>query len=536
MARIHSPLYDQRIAIIKRIFIFLLILLVLLTTAFAALKFSNINITIAGITIGSDGIHAASTGIGVTTAPDGEHIGISNGTYAFDTGSGRIDGDLKIQAAAALKKGDITTAEALWQQAVLKDTNDAEALIYQEDQSVLASKMPYITIVVATMLSGNASNLSAGRDNLQGAYVAQKEYNDGAKLGNVQVYLLIANAGSNSDFAISVANQIVQAAQQDHHIIGVMGWPYSSYVAKSYSVLANAHLPMVSPTASSDTLSGISPYFFRVAPSNNAQAIAGAHYAESPQLGATRAALFVDPSDPYSQSLATDFKRQFTADSHQVVATENYTEEKTSNLASLLQNALNANPAPNLIYFSGYASDMSVLLTDLPASANVELMGGDGLYQLGGYASSSRAGFERLHFTAFAYPDEWDYFGKKNNFFTSYSNDFDHAEAQPGGTYGYNRADSDAILSYDATITLLQGCANVLGNQTTTTPDALRRGLSMITGTHALQGVSGQISFGTNNEPQNKAVVILAVDPVGHIHMITTSGLVQGCFLLIQCE
>jgi len=509
----------------------------------ALLKFSNKSITIGGITIGGGGTGGSGTqqptsnGIGVTTAPDGEHIGISGGTYAFDTGSGRIDGDLKVQAAAALKRGDMMNAESLWHQAVLKDTNDAEALIYQENQHILISKMPYITFVVATMLSGNASDLSTGRDNLQGAYVAQKEYNDGAKLGNVQVYLLVANAGGNSSYATTVAHQIVQAAQQDHHIVGVMGWPYSSYVEKSYSVLANAHIPMVSPTASSDSLSNISPYFFRVAPANNVQAIAGAHYAEQ-QLKATRVALFVDPSDTYSQSLAADFKRQFTADGNQVVATENYTKGKTDNLASLLQNALNTSPAPDLIYFAGYASDLSVLLTDLPASAsNIELMGGDALYQLGGYSSSARAGFERLHFTAFAYPDEWEYLRQTNNFFSSYANDFDPLKEHPAGLYGYERADNDVILSYDATITLLQGSANVLGNQTATTPDALRRGLSMITGTNALQGVSGQISFGSNNDPLNKAVVILAVDSVGHIQLISTSsGAIQGCFLLGHCQ
>jgi len=300
---------------------------------------------------------------------------------------------------------------------------------------------------------------------------------------------------------------------------------------------------LVSPTASSDSLSSISPYFFRVAPANNVQAIAGAHYAEQ-QLGATRVALFVDPGDTYSQSLASDFKRQFTADGNQVVATEDYTEGKTDNLASLLQNALNTNPAPNLIYFAGYASDMSVVLTDLSTSAsNIELMGGDGLYQLGGYSTSSRAGFERLHFTAFAYPDEWEYLQQVNpnlaipNFFTSYAFNFDRLKTHPAGTYGYNRADNDVILSYDATFTLLQGCANVLGNQTATTPDALRQGLSMITGIHAIQGISGQISFGSNNDPVNKAVVILSVDSTGKIHLTSTSsGVIQDCFLLSQCQ
>ena len=64
----------------------------------------------------------------------------------------------------------------------------------------------------------------------------------------------------------------------------------------------------------------------------------------------------------------------------------------------------------DLIYFSGYASDASTLLTDLPTSgqfAKLPVLGGDALYELGGYQSSSHAAGVRLRFTTFAYPDEW---------------------------------------------------------------------------------------------------------------------------------
>src|SRR5207244_2162195 len=201
----------------------------------------------------------------------------SDGTFAFDTN--RPDGRFKTQAAEKLKAGDVSGAESLWQSGLQQDTNDAEALIYLEDQRVLASGNPYITIVAGTMLTGD--NVGIGRDNLQGAYVTQKEYNDGHRLpNNVQVRLLVANSGNDATYATTVAQQIVLAAQQDHTIVGVMGWPFSSRVINAIRVLAGAHIPMVSQTASSNQLTGISPYFFRVAPSNKGQGIAGAHYAE----------------------------------------------------------------------------------------------------------------------------------------------------------------------------------------------------------------------------------------------------------------
>ncbi len=47
----------------------------------------------------------------------------------------------------------------------------------------------------------------------------------------------------------------------------------------------------------------------------------------------------------------------------------------------------------------------------------------------------------------------------------------------------------------------------------------LRQALSTINGANALQGVSGQISFGSDGNPTNKALVVLYVDPAGHIKM-----------------
>ena len=100
--------------------------------------------------------------------------------------------------------------------------------------------------------------------------------------------------------------------------------------------------------------------------------------------------------------------------------------------------------------------------------------------------------------------------------------------------YGFTRANSDTILSYDAMIVLLQGYQNGLGIKEPVTSDALQKGLTQITGAKAIQGLSGQISFGKDGDPINKAVIILYVNPEGHIHMLEKDG-VQGCFELGKC-
>jgi ABC-type branched-subunit amino acid transport system substrate-binding protein len=479
-------------------------------------------------------LHPGASGpIKAWTVPNGELIGLSDGRYAFDTD--RDNASLKNEASKKFTEGDMTGAKSLWKQAAQSDTSDAEALIYLENQRILDSGAPYSTLVVGTILTGNGDSINSGRANLQGAYVAQKEYNDGLKLsGGRQIRLLIANAGSKEDYVTQVAEQIVQAAQQDTTIIGVMGWSRSAHAEKAIPILARAHLPMVSSTASADNLSGISPYFFRVAPPNKSQAIAGAKYAEQ-QLHASRVALFVDPKNSFSSSLADDFKQQFVADGNQVVDTENYTIGERASLPALLQKALDANP--DLIYFAGYVDDLTVLLVNLGTShPNLQVLGGDSLYTPSGYPLSAKVGFNRLRFTAFAYPDEWDILGMdKPQFFSEYPNDFNPAHADHSqAPYGFTRADYGAMLSYDATYALLQGCQNVLAAKKALTPTALQQGLTQITGANAIQGVSGQISFGSNGDPINKAVVILYIDQDGHTHMLQPDGVV-GCFVVGKC-
>ena len=466
------------------------------------------------------------------TQVHGEPIGISDGSFVFDTN--RKDGTLKAQAAERFRQGDKAAAVSLWNTAVAQDSNDAEALIYLEDQRVV--NLPHITLVVATALSGDSDTVGVGRDDLQGAYIAQKEFNDGAKLpGGTQIRLLIASAGSQATYATQVAQQIVQVAQVDKTFEDVMGWPYSTYSYNAIQVLTSAHIPLVSQTASSDALTGVSPYFFRVAPTNQSQGIAGAKYAEQ-TLHARNVALFVDNTDLYSQSLAQDFSQQFTADGGTIVATETYTIGKPETLTGTLQDAISHQP--DLIYFSGYASDVGVLLTDLLSSgapASLQVLGGDALYDLGGYPSSARPALDRLHFTTFFYPDEWAVQGldsspQKPAFFVEYPAAFDPHRQHQGSPYGYTRPTNDAALSYDALLVLLKAYALVTtAGKTTVTPQDIQQGLTQIHGANAVQGVSGQISFDVTGNAVEKAVVILYFDSEARIHM--EPG-VQGKFLV----
>nr|BBH89298.1 hypothetical protein KTC_40490 [Thermosporothrix sp. COM3] len=457
---------------------------------------------------------AESHGIG-SEMINGEKIGLSDGSVAFDVK--RSGGVVKEQGAERFQKGDVSAAISLWKQASSQDTSDAETLIYLENQRV--GNAPHVTIVVGTMLSGSDDEVGVGRDDLQGAYVAQKEFNDGAKLkGGVLVKLLIASSGSQNSYVTKVVQRIKEQMKQDPTIVGVMGWPLSGRALEAARLLKEVRLPMVSQTATSDDLTGISPYFFRIAPPSAVQGKAGAMYARK-TLGVKKVALFQDKNDPYSQSLASDFAQEFQRLGGTIVTTVNYTIHKAETISEAMEQAMK--PNPDMIYFAGYSGDVSTLLVNLPPG-EMPVMGGDTLYELNGFQSSARANFHRLRFTSLAYPDEWDILAKgrpRPAFFSHYA-----AAFNPGGAhapaYGYTRANNDVILSYDAMTALLLGCANVLKDgKEKVTPEALQVGLRKINGANAFQGISGQISFGADGDPLNKAIVILRVDDNGHIQM-----------------
>ena len=485
-----------------------------------------------GTSISTSAIAPSSAhGIGVEKAPDGEYIGLSDGSFAFDTT--RLDGVTKQQGAEKLRAGDVGTALSLWHEAVTRDTNVAEALIYLENQRVLSSGDPYVTLVVGTMDTG--TYVSLGRDDLQGAYIAQKEYNNGHKLaGKFLVRLLIASTGNDKAYADIVAKQIVQAAKSDPSIVGVMGWPYSSRTLNVVQTLTDAHIPIVSQMASSVLLTNVSPYFFRIVPPDSTQAATGAIFTEN-ILHAKAAALFIDPSDAYSDSIGNAFKQKFESDGNHVVVTEHYTVGKPETVAATLQDALLH--TPDVIYFAGLADDANALLAHLPTTgqfAQIKVVGGDGLYSIGSYSKDAvvQQNFHRLCFSAFAYADTWGYLGAKVQpaFFSDYPASFDPYQQHGTGDYGYSRADGDVILSYDATIVLLDAYQKVLSTQesvtaaTHVTPAELRDALASITDANAIQGVTGRIAFGTNNDPVNKVVVMLAVSQTGLIQLQSVQG------------
>jgi eukaryotic-like serine/threonine-protein kinase len=462
-------------------------------------------------------------GEGIT--PAGQTVGVNDGSFApFDSTSNTQEMVFKQQAATALKNGNPQSAISLWRQALSLKSNDAEALIYVEDQLVLDSGSPYVTLVASTAFTPPFPD--AGNETyLQGIYVAQHEFN-GAK-HTFLLRILIANAGSDvkENNIGAVSQQIVQIAQKDATVVGVIGWPNSSSILDAVSIFAHAKLPIISPQASSDVLTGISPYFFRIVSPNRSQTEVAANFMKN-TLHVKNPVVFVDPSEAYSQNLASDFENAFAAGGP--LPEEQFKTDDTKNFSSLIHDALKYHP--DAFYFtSPDTPDAELFQEALPTTgpyAAIPAIAGDGGYSI------QKNGYGRWYFTEYAYHGESNQ-PIAEQFAREYAADFDpgpHPQAR-SGAYGYSLANDDSILAYDTTSVMLAALqmADSTG-KIVLTPQMLEDTLPTITGKKAFQGVSGQIAFGPDHDPVDKAIVILYASKDGHTTLYNIQGcLVKGC-------
>lgn len=457
-------------------------------------------------------------------------IGISDGRFVFDTYAGRSDVALKQQAGQAIQQGNYSQAINLLTQAVTVDPTDGEAQIYNEDLHILQSNAPYVTIVLGRDIDKSPAHVIAARAALEAAYLAQIDANtqnvlpDGLKLR-----LLIDNSGAqNSNVATAaqfIVNRVIKAGNSDH-IVGVVGWPTSTQTIDARDIIASAHIPLVSQTASAVELSGSSSYFFRVNPADDEQGTTLG------TLGATLARTILvlrDSDDPYSVSLANAFTKQ--VEQHSVGTIQASFSEGTTTVQqyeTIINNAVQSSAgliflpgsdvdAVRLAYSLGLViqqhpddsqlANFQILCSDAAASA---LILGQGTGPDRDLAANNPQDMRHLLFTAFADPDESSLLGlPKPAFFSAWTTVYQSSAVQADNASSPTQA---AILNYDAVSVIVS--AIVQTHTLTPTGQRVRNALVMLGhgNVPAYQGVSGKVSFNAQGNPIDKALVVLDVE------------------------
>ncbi|ANZ34960.1 hypothetical protein BBK82_01605 [Lentzea guizhouensis] len=304
----------------------------------------------------------------------------------------------------------------------LQNSDDAEVgelakLIADENARVAKAKdRPNVTIVVATMLSSKERvkrDLSAGVNELRGAYLAQREWNllDGVAR-NPLVRLVLANFGGESAHAKVVAEQIKSYAERDRTVVAVTGLGQSrASTAAALEALAPSKdrqvgVPMVG-SALSSTLYSEMPYFFRIAPANDRQAEVVARIIErTDALRGRPLHLVHSPGDEYSADLAHQLRNRLGPEMH------GYDESTTvaTELAHVASKICGKSRNP-LILYTGRTAEIGGLLTELNGNSNCPdavVFGGDDLTQLETTNFADLEGVKqyadgRLYFSTFAW-------------------------------------------------------------------------------------------------------------------------------------
>jgi eukaryotic-like serine/threonine-protein kinase len=475
----------------------------------------------------------------VNKSPEGHdtYIGVSDGSFIFDTNL--ANGEQKCEGALFFRQGKTNEAEKYWTQAVMsqdqngfqQESNDAEALIYREDSHVMSSGLPYITFIVGTILTGNDNEI--GHDVLQGAYVAQEEFNrdhGDPRVSPLQIRLLIANFGSSlvetpdtgEKIEEQIAEQIIETVKKDPRIKGVLlGVPYTS--DNTIALFNQSQIPVVLSGAFSETQLQGTKYIFPVTASIEREGQVGASFVQQ-SLKPGKIALFENTDSAYSKNLAEAFAKNLPSGTS--LTREIYIGRDNQSITDGVNDALSK--GVDFIYFAGDSFDADVAVGMLEGNHdNVEFMGGDAFYELDGFGEH----YKSLYFTSFAFPDEWNKLPllQQHDFPALYRLNF--AGWPLVKVYGYRRPNSEVILAYDGFSVLLDAGGRAASQKPNPkfSLQVMQGALMQIQGTQAFQGFSGRISFGFDRT--DKLVLILHADPDG----LTKMQGKYGC-LLVNCS
>lgn len=215
----------------------------------------------------------------------------------------------KLAAAAAGQAGDSIQAIALLRKSLQQRPNDPEALIYLNNW--LAREAPQRTIAVVVP----AANLpDVAKELLRGVAQAQAQWNQGdrERSGPKPAWRLRVVIADDSNNPVT-AKAVAETLAADPRVLGVVGHFSSTTSLAAAGVYQRAGLPMISPSSTAVTLSGLGDAVLRTVPSDRQAGQALAMVARQ-QLKLARVSVFYNPKSAYSQSLKTEFVQQFMAD------------------------------------------------------------------------------------------------------------------------------------------------------------------------------------------------------------------------------
>lgn len=331
-------------------------------------------------------------------------------------------------------------------------------------------------------LTGDAA--AYGTPMSEAAKLAVKEVNEnGGVLGGEVEYVEYDNTSDLTE-AASVAQRL---ASED--VVGIVGPATTGDSNAQIPVIQEAAVPAILPAATGNGMTlddngDVFEYLFRVAFEDAFQGRAAATYVTE-TLGAQTAALFVDQSTDYATGLEQAFTEEFEALGGQVVTTESFQSgdtDFTASLTSLLSQEF------DVLYVPGYYTEVGLLIKQARELGITQpIVGGDGLGNQTLVDLAGASNINDVYYTAHYSPlsDDEDL----QDFLTKFEEE-----------YG-KQADQFAVLSYDATMLLLDAVERAGSADRQAVTDALAA-------TETFDGLTGTFSIDEDHNPVKEVLML----------------------------
>ena len=307
------------------------------------------------------------------------------------------------------------------------------------------------------------------------------------------------NAGRGPQLAVrrppatlTGAVAIAASLRDDPSVVGVVGHQGTSSTMDAAAIYSDAEhggrnaLVAISPIATGPALSGLSPWVFRVCPSDVDVSRAAARYVLD-SIGARRAVV-IYRNDAFGKDWTRAFISAFERDGGRVLARNPYLTEITE-WAAYAEHVRRLRP--DVILFPGSSEDAELAVQALRAAGvRLPILGSDNLSAL----ELKPEEYAGVRYTAFFNPAR-PLTPEGHAFVAAYRRRFGELP------------DQRAALAYDAALVIGRAARAVGGNRAD-----VRDYVAGVGRAHpAIRGATGHLAFDARNDVVQKSVVFLAV-------------------------
>jgi len=343
-----------------------------------------------------------------------------------------------------------------------------------------ANEIEPVRIASIYALSGSATLSHAS--SMRGIRCGVRAINEsGGALGRPLELIAFDNESSPIGAKVTAEAAIRQG------VTAIIGSAWSSHTLAAARVAQAAGIPLITNISTHPDVTRIGDRIFRICFTDDFQGQVMATFARE-ALHAGTAFIFVDVSSDYSMNLADEFERRFVMQGGVVLKTISYKEKQMDFRQTALQiESLQA----DVCFIPGYLESAVIIREARKLGMTAIPLGGDG-WDMSGFIEKSGGAVEGAY-----YCTHWT--RDKNN---KPSEAFLKRCPKPGNS---DIGVSASALGYDAVLVLADAIKRAGSTDTHLISQALAQ-------TQHFEGVTGDITFGSDRNPAKDAVIMKIVD------------------------